>query len=327
MTNFKHLSPFELSAYHNSSLEQAVRHEIGKHLLTCRECRKQLPLPSVEKFWSAIMTENEPDDSPVSERLKLSFSPAFSSFWNLRFNLVWGSGTLIVILGFSFLIWFAGSYQPNEEREVAQVFDVEKESLKQNEIVEHNLQPPAQNSETETRVSSSTSNRAARDSKPTLPKNNQQKVKQVLSENKLRPIPAKKVLNQKKENIALTRGGSVNCENEDLVEMEFVSNKEAVTFRWKKVPSALKYHLYVSDEEEILIDEFETERETSYTLKKSLDAAKTYKWKVVVTTEDGKTIVGDSQKFTIKGLQLNRNKSEKKVKQQIRCSEDKSLAR
>jgi hypothetical protein len=116
------------------------------------------------------------------------------------------------------------------------------------------------------------------------------------------------------DNISSTRGGGVpaDCSSETPVETEIGLSGEAVTLKWQKVPHAVKYHLYISDDEEILIDEYETERETSYTFKKPLDAAKTYRWKVVVTTEDGKTIAGDSQKFTVKSLRqsaANRGKS------------------
>ncbi len=91
------------------------------------------------------------------------------------------------------------------------------------------------------------------------------------------------------------------------------------SFIWKKLPKATKYHLYVSDDDEILIDEYETEQETAYVLKKSLDPVKTYHWKVVITLEDGSTVIGDSQKFTIKNFQQNQKKLERKEKSDNRC--------
>lgn len=121
MTNFKHLTQVELSAYHNGSLEWAERHKIGKHILTCPECRKLLPLPSVEKFWSAIMTENEPEETAANERTKFSFFTAFLSFGNSHSNLVWSSGALIIILSFSFLIW---SSIRNSPKDLAQSHEI-----------------------------------------------------------------------------------------------------------------------------------------------------------------------------------------------------------
>lgn len=56
-------------------------------------------------------------------------------------------------------------------------------------------------------------------------------------------------------------------------------------------------------------------------LKKPLDTAKTYNLKVVVTLEDGKTVVGDSRKFTIKNLQSSGQELERKEKREIRCAQ------
>ena len=106
--------------------------------------------------------------------------------------------------------------------------------------------------------------------------------------------------------------------------MEFGSNNnKAVVFRWTKVPNAIKYHLYISDDDEILIDEYETGQDTSYILKKSLDPAKTYKWKVIITLDDGQTKSGTSQKFTVKDVLQNQKKMTGKKKSDIRCSENK----
>ena len=95
---------------------------------------------------------------------------------------------------------------------------------------------------------------------------------------------------------------------------------EKVVLKWKRVKNAAKYHLYVSDDEEILIDEFETQEETFYILKKTLDPQKTYKWKVVVTLENGNTIMGYSQKFTVKDIQQNLKKFDKNMKPVVRCT-------
>ena len=86
---------------------------------------------------------------------------------------------------------------------------------------------------------------------------------------------------------------------------------------------AAKYHLYVSDDDEILLDEFETTSETVYVLRRPLDPQKTYRWKVVVTLEDGKTIVGSSQKFTAKDFKSTGKKFKKREKSEVRCAGDK----
>ena len=91
--------------------------------------------------------------------------------------------------------------------------------------------------------------------------------------------------------------------------------------RWKKFPDAAKYNLYISDDEEILIDEYETQNNTSYVLNKPLDPAKTYSWKILVTLENGETVIGASRKFTVKDFQMNEESLQNKSKSDIRCAE------
>jgi hypothetical protein len=308
MTNFKHLTQFELSAYHNDSLETPERHEIGKHLLHCAECRKLLQMPSVEKFWAAIMTDSEIQNAPQKEDTE-NFLSSLTSFLKIYSTLLWGGATLLIIFCFSFLLWLGSA---DSSREVVQTFANESGS-------EINFTLPVQTTVKENPSSSTNPKRA--EVMPT-PKNLKLDFpKPKISQNNLSQDFKKPTTKQLGETISATRGVSAKCSENKQVEIELSLNKENLVFKWKKIPKAAKYHLYISDDEEILIDEFETGSETSYTLNKSLDAAKTYKWKIIVTTEDGKTIVGDSRVFTIKGLQFDQNKSGGRNKPQIRCSQ------
>ena len=142
--------------------------------------------------------------------------------------------------------------------------------------------------------------------------------KQMPPRNNVFQKSERKELN-KKDQISEIRGVSTNCNEDKGVELEFSTNKENFVFKWKKVPKAVKYHLYISDDDEILIDEYETEAETTFILKKLLDPLKSYKWKIIVTLENGKTIIGTSQKFTIKNFQNYQVKSEKQKNSDVRC--------
>ena len=130
--------------------------------------------------------------------------------------------------------------------------------------------------------------------------------------------------NDKKPSISATRGSdsSNECGSEGQPDLAIEKIGENIVLKWKKVPKASKYHLYVSDEDEILLDEYETEQETSYVLKKPLDPQKIYKWKVVVTLEDGKTIIADSQKISIKNLRMDQKNLQRKKKSDVRCSQE-----
>jgi hypothetical protein len=309
MTNFKHLTQFELSAYHSDSLEKTERHEIGKHLLICPDCRKSLPLPSVEKLWSAIMTESDIEDTPSkeeSEVLPISIFPTITLFLKSQSGLVWSCAALLIIFSFSFLLWLNAA---NSGREVAQTFDNESGS-------ELNFLPPSPTIESQTL--SNNSNRLVISQTPKPLKADVPKPKasqNTLSQNVIKPN-----LKQSKEIISATRGGSAICKEEKNVDLEFSSDKENFVFKWKKIPNAAKYHLYISDDEEILIDEYETSDETTFVLKKQLDPLKTYQWKIIITLENGQTVAGPSSKFTVKDFQTNQAKPEKKKDTSIRCS-------
>lgn len=309
MTNFKHLTQIELVAYHSDSLEKNERHEIGKHLLNCAECRKRLPMPSIERFWAAVMTDSEVQDAPQKEDTG-NFLSSLTSLLKLQSGLLWGGAALIIVFCFSFLLW---SGSADSSREVVQTFDNESGS-------EINFPLPVQTpiKENSNLTSSTNTNRVEVTPSPEKLKLDSSKPK--VSQNNLNQDSKKTTSKQPGETISATRGVSAKCSENKKGEIEFSTDKENFVFKWKAVPKAVKYHLYISDEDEILIDEYETENETSFVLKKPLDPLKTYKWKIIVTLENDEQVVGDSQKFTTKDFQTNQKKVEKKKGAEIRCS-------
>lgn len=310
MTNFKHLTQFELIAYHGDSLEKNERHEIGKHLLNCAECRKRLPMPSVERFWAAIMTDSEVQDSPQKEDTE-RFLPALASFLKLQSALLWSGAALLIIFCFTFLLW---SGSADSSREVVQTFDNES-------VSDRSFPLPAQTPIEKDSIVLTNSNRAS--SNPT-PKTNKQEVsKREIVRTDSRPdfkVPNLKP--QPKQQVVATRGVSAKCSENQKIDVEFSGEKENFVFKWKAFPKAAKYHLYISDEDEILVDEFETEAETTFVLRKPLDPQKTYKWKIIVTLENGQTVIGNSQKFTMKDFQMKQRRIEPRRNSETRCSED-----
>lgn len=307
MTNFKHLTATELSAYSLGSLEKTESQTLGRHLLNCAECRKLLPMPSVERFWAAIMTDSETEDAPQKEDSE-NFLSSLSSFLKLQSGLLWGSAALIVVFCFSFVLWLNSA---DSSREVVQTFENELGS-------ELNFPSPLQTPDKDNSTVSTNSNRA--EAIPT-PKNSKAEYPKLkTSQNNPGQDSKKPSLKQRSENISATRGVAAKCSDNKSVEIEFSADKENFVFKWKAVPKATKYHLYISDDEEILIDEYETQNGTSFVLKKPLDPQKTYNWKIIVTLENGEQVVGDSQKFTTKDFQTNQKKVEKKRSADTRCS-------
>lgn len=118
-----------------------------------------------------------------------------------------------------------------------------------------------------------------------------------------------------------TRGaGQVTKCSEEPIEAGIESSPEQIRFRWEKLPHVVKYHLYISDDSQILLEEFETETETSYVLKQRLETGKTYKWKIVATLADGRMIFGNSNPFTF-GKKMKKDLFQKKGKGVVRCSQ------
>lgn len=315
MTNFKHLTENELSAYASGSLEKGESQKLGRHLLNCAECRKLLPLPSAERLWAAIMTDAETTDAPqkvYSENFRSSLPATLSatlpSLLKLRSGLLWGGAALIIVFCFSFFL-FPDSADTG--REVVQNFDNESGA-------ELDFPSPVQTPDKEKVISLKTPNPGVTAPIPKNLKADYPKPKMSqkdLSQNFKKPN-SKRV----NENISATRSVSSKCSENKTIEVEFSTNKENLVFNWQAVPKATKYHLFISDDEEILIDEFETESETTFVLKKTLDPLKTYKWKILVTLENGNTAVGESIKFTVKDFQINQKRRKKKGNSEIRCS-------
>lgn len=307
MTNFKHLTATELSAYSLGSLEKTESQTLGRHLLNCAECRKLLPMPSVERFWAAIMTDTEINDAPQKEDSE-NFLSSLSSLLKLQSGLLWGSAALIIVFCFSFFLWLGSA---DSSREVVQTFEHELGS-------QPNFPSPSQTPDKENSSTSTNSNRAEAVLTPKNLKSDSPKPN--TSQNNSGQDFKKPNLKRTNETISAARGVSAKCSEYKPVEIEFSADKENFVFKWKAVPKAVKYHLYISDDEEILIDEYETQNETSFVLKKPLDPQKTYNWKIIVTLENGEQVVGDSQKFTTKDFQTNQKKVEKRKSAEIRCS-------
>jgi hypothetical protein len=93
---------------------------------------------------------------------------------------------------------------------------------------------------------------------------------------------------------------------------ETVTEKQPV-LRWRGVPGAVRYELYVSDSEQMLVEKGEARDDTSFRLKKELEANKSYKWKVVARLVDNKRLSSDSISFSVGGAA--RKYSSKKIDQ------------
>lgn len=343
MNPSEHLTENQLNDYlGNSALDKNEKHRTGRHLLQCDFCLKRLPQPTPQQFWAALMTDNNcVDDSRDDKATLAAWLDSIVESLKQPKILVWGASALAICLFVTAFFWFDTAKSFYAEKEVAQSFEViETQSVPHlNGGNNQNLpptfpnsddgdgnSPPSQNVESKLPISGSIKS----DNRPPARIASGQNL--PISVN-AQPRAISKAASRKSDtsdatitNVSSTRGGAVGVPKcSELLPLDLATgvSNEGVLLKWKKVPNAAKYHIYISDEEEILVDEFETVQETTYALKKPLAPQKTYQWKVVITLEDGKTIIGDSQKFTVKDLQSNQKRSDRKKGNAIRCSESK----
>lgn len=315
MTNFKHLTKIELSEFSNGSLETNESNDVGRHLLNCADCRERLPMPSVERFWSAVMTESEIEEDNYSEKADYSLLSALSfipRFFKQPNGWALSCCALFLVICFSALLWLN---KDDSAREISQTFEIENPAPDINQ----EFPIPVLNSRTESESPGRGSNPVVTVPTPKMPQINSAKTNLKSSADKdLKPSFDDK--NSSGKNISSTRGVLPKCENGQDFETETVSDNEKIILKWKKIPNAAQYHLFVSDENEILIDEFESAEATSYALRNPLDSGKVYRWKIVVTLENGETVVGEAQEITVKNYIYKRSKSGQVRNSAVRCS-------
>lgn len=339
MKTTEHLTENQLNNYFGDALEDEKKHDVGRHLLQCDFCLKRLPQPTVEQFWAALMTD-EVDDSPDEKTtLAARLDSIRDSLKQPKILVLGGVGALAICLFFTAFFWLNSAESSFAGKEVAENFEVKEiQSIPNSKSGDNQNLPPTfpntddgdDNSWSSQNVKSKLpiSGNAKSDNRSSARIGSGQNLPVAIN---AQPKAISKIDPRKsdtsdatKTNVSSTRGGGLpKCGELQPLDLATGISNESIVLKWKKVPKAAKYHIYVSDDEEILVDEFETEQETSYALKKPLAPQKTYQWKVVVTLEDGKTIIGDSQKFTVKDLQSNQKKSERREKSLIRCSESK----
>jgi hypothetical protein len=321
MNQTEHLTDNQLTDYFgNSALERKAKHAIGRHLLQCDFCLKRLPQPTVEQFWTALMTDENEDDSQIDQTNLANRLKFIAGILTQPKVFALSAAGLAIVLFFSAFFWLNAVKSSEMEKEIAVNFETTQPVIHQTENEEINLQsatPPIKSDD-----SSRTASIRTAPADLNLSATKETKTKQNIKIASSNDLSAKEQENLPLgENISLTRGAATSeCGNQTAIDLSIEKDEEKILLKWKKIPNAANYHLYVSDDEEILIDEYETTEGTSYALIKPLDPAKTYQWKVMVTLENGNTVIGDSQKFTVNEIQQNRKKFEKNKKSVVRCT-------
>jgi hypothetical protein len=261
-------------------------------------------VPALDDFWDVVNPEHETGEYASPSRRPF-YWPNVEVLGSYR-RLAWGGIAFVFLVSVSMFILLGISRQESGGREIAKSFDTEDPVLPlgSDQTIEPGGPLPAPTASINSKGPSS-----------------EQKRDTHANPNRKEVTPTRPGNNGRNMPIALTRGPDSKCGAEAALEMELGTIGNGLLLKWKKFPNAAKYHLYISDDDEILIDEFETEKDTSYVLDKSLDPNKFYRWKIVITLENGQTVSADSRRFTSRDFQSVQDPSIKKRKTETRCSE------
>ena len=267
MNESEHLTEKQLTDYFDNSLKRAEKREIGRHLLDCDFCLERMPPPSPAQLWAALMTDGAEDD-PVRNKTILADKFEFiAGFLKQPKLLAWSAGALAICLVFSAFIWLKAAGAFDMERELAENFQPtpplfnregdEKINAAAALLDRESSDRETDSSRTVSENSLTTGNDSSKQNanvKPPKNANAQSKVKQ----------PETGVVTA-----SATRGSNLpKCSEIPPLELTAEKADETVVLKWKKIRGAAKYHVYVSDDEEVLIDEFETDGKTTYVLNK-----------------------------------------------------------
>jgi hypothetical protein len=308
--NHNHLSTAEVVTY-RENIRSLQSINTGRHLLACKECRSKLPAATLEEFRSCILD---------SKLLANEESKSAGLFDFTRTTMVWSVARVTAFAGLAILllagVYFVGVHRSiisddtlakNADNSIGNRFDPigEEPVLAPTSSGKNPSESVSPKSE-----SNSKSKPSSIDPIADSPKNKVEKVGDTPG----------KVSVARKYAVSKIRGLASNCSDAGLFEMEYWSIEETHILKWKKFPNAVKYHLYISDDDEILIDEFETEQATSYAFTKPLDQKKSYRWKVIITLANGKTMNVAAQKFSAQDFLSVENRINNKSRALTRCS-------
>jgi len=311
-----HVTRNQIEAFGTGALAASDSRVIGGHLIRCVECRSLLPLPNAARVWTAITSENdysEGQKDQVPSSVERSFGGWFAGLFGKRNRLALAGGMLAVVVSLGAIIILSVSNERIIDTDVARSFELE------NPIPIPDINP---NNDLPSQRNALTAEDPGSDSTVNSP--NSRKSDGGSSDLRAKPAAlatssVKRPQSSSKRNISTTRGAITPCTLGKAIDVEFASQNADLVLRWKPVPNAAKYHLYVSDDSEVLIDEFETDAETAYVLRKPLHPTKAYKWKIVITLEDGQNLYVGSQKFTSKDFRSSVSGYKRKARLSTRC--------
>ncbi|MGD9628519.1 MAG: hypothetical protein AB7V18_04690 [Pyrinomonadaceae bacterium] len=275
--NQNHLSAAEVAMFREDSLSSRSI-EIGRHLLTCKQCRTKLPSVTTQEFRSCVL-----DREVVNIDNRKSISRLFSFDRIPRLSVARAG----VFAGFAILL-IAGLYlvrvQSGWMNSEPMIAKNETTSVQLESVVPESrsvIDPPSAASQ------HPISNEPEKKDEYS---ERQQARKRIIQTPGRKPVAKAPAIQT-----AETRGDENPCSGGATVSLESNTNGKEIFLKWNPVKGAASYDIYISDLEENLIDHFESDSQTQYRSTVELEPERTYRWKLIITLRNGNKIIGPPQ--------------------------------
>lgn len=267
--NHNHLSTADIALFRENA-DSSRSLEIGRHLLTCRDCRSKLPTVTAKELRSCLLESAEVETNDDVRRISFGFA----AFPIAR---VAAYAAIILLLG-------VGGY-----------FVSVRNSSSGSDITtarnDHDLPTAFQPS-----IGESDSGANAGKDVPPIRANRTEGLIPVRDHPKARttkPIVSNRTSTPLRT--VETRGSGNPCASGAVINLESESSGKDILLKWNAVKGAKSYEVYVSDLDENLIDHFKSDSQTKYRFTVNLEPERSYRWKLVITLENGSRIVGPPQ--------------------------------
>lgn len=267
--NHNHLSTADI-AFFRENANSSRSLEIGRHLLTCRDCRSRLPNVTANDLRSCLLEAAEVESKDDLRR----FTFGFATFPIAR---VAAYAAIILLLG-------VGGYFVS----VRNSSSVQEITTARNESdLPSAFQPSINESDSGANAGKDVSPIRVNRSEAPKPIRNRTEARQT------RPVVSNRTSSPLQT--AETRGSENPCVSGAMINLESESSGKDILLRWNSVKGAKSYEVYVSDLDENLIDHYKSDSQTKYRFTLNLEPEKSYRWKLVITLENGSRIVGPPQ--------------------------------
>ncbi len=300
MNRVQHPTQEQIFGYAADSLESSRVAEIGRHLLLCADCRKLMPVPTPQQFRAVLLGETNHSEQFHSSEESYSARARFNAILSLvggGRRLALSVGALILVAGFSFLIWQEAA-KPSNPSELARTTVIE--SNRSETPINENPRDASdeevlENEETGNLTLSAPPSKKLKNSPPPVTDQSGRKLNRIDGVELARIIensPAA-VLSLRPKGTAVLRSDSGNSEEKKTFTLTNPVGETvletAPEFRWEKAAGAQGYKITIFDAEfnEVLTA---TVSENRFKPNKALTPGAKYLWRVAAQTADGEVI-------------------------------------